>query len=84
MVLGGRVMGISDLHQQLHLFDGNVHLNIFASHCFPGSLVREIASEPLQERQRFVAASCAPVTRQRLSRLRLLLRDILIDLPGHL
>lgn len=76
---------ISDLHQLLHLFDKDVQLNIFASHCFSGSLVQEIASEPLQTKQGFVAAPTKSITlpRQWLSRLRLLLRNILVDLSGR-
>ena len=51
MVFGKRMMSISDLQQLFHLFGKKAQLNIFASHCFTGSLVPEIASEPLQARQ---------------------------------
>lgn len=39
MVFGKRKMSTSDLRQLLHLFDENVQINIFASHCFSDSRI---------------------------------------------
>lgn len=60
MIFSERMMSISDLQQLLHLFYEDIRLNIFASHCFSGSLVQKSASDPLQTKQRFVAAPCTP------------------------